>query len=1049
MIRIIHLSDLHLKTEKKEAKEEVFFEKLISDIKTFVNDNTIVIFSGDLVDKFGAEFENKDLKFSFFKEAFIDRLVSLNSKLKNRIFIVPGNHDFDRTKLDDFRDIPFRDTLINNPIIAERYVKDLREKKGVVEGLNEYKIFEKKIYDEAFEGEEYNYTQLDTSFNIKVNNISVGVSCFNSAWLCYENDNLGKLFLTENQISNSLNYIKGASIKIAVMHHPFGFYNDNDFKKVKPLLYNNYQLAFVGHTHKLESSQIDDLDGNLFTSVGKSINGEETDNVNYVCGYSVVDYHLNDKIEVRYRKFAGNNFVINTDIGNDKGLKEFNIPNSEELLCIKRETSIIETIKEEHFNKLNDDLIINIAQANASKLSDVFVKPLLATMPESTLNEKNEIDYISISDLMKDSQHTLVFGVKEIGKTILLNQLLIEFTEKYDNYGYIPILIKFNQISNKELIKIIKEFILKNASETNDIISKSNIVLLIDDIDFSDDYKYQLKSLKKFVDDNSNVRIIATHNISDEEPYPLKTIESFSKLTENFQTLYLHFFKSKQIKQLISNWVDSSDIDLHQNIEKLIKAFNELGLPKTPLAVTLFLSIINKQERKPINNAVLVEMFIEKLLEKQSVKNLYFDTFNFADKQRLLAHIAKYMLDNGGKNFSYQVNEISLLKEIENYLTLKIDINPTKLFNYFIDRGVFVRSNGASVRFKTSFFFSYFLAKHMEHNNEFKSKVFTKSNYHNYINEIDFYTGLNREDDTVFSFVVNELVEGFNFINKKVREDYEIIDEILETNDMEDTISSKLDLDSITKNRPSEQAIEEAYDSRINAIKNNQKISPKEDVNLPTEEDDGAEQDSPNLSRILKVASVTLKNSVDIDPNKRKDAYDEVLLSSISFMMIYRDAMLYYHSEKGEDVSKYLPKKMSFSFFMKLLPMIHQVTLYNWLGSLKLAPIIRKKILEDRDTENITELEKFLSVYIYSDIRGKNHPEFIDFQVKNSKRRYILDNSFVKNMSYYYLRSKSAESDKIYTGRLAEIKLKLNEVSKHNKASFIQKLEKKKLGNRK
>lgn len=1049
MIRIIHLSDLHLKTEKKEIKEEDFFEKLIIDIKGFINDNTVIIFSGDLVDKFGAKFEEKDLKFPFFKKVFLDRLTSLDSKLKKRIFIVPGNHDFDRSKLDEFRDIPFRDSLNSNDGLAERYIKGLRDKKGIIEGLKEYKLFEKDFYNESFEENEYNYTQLDTSFNIKIDNIDIGISCFNSAWLCYENDNIGKLFLTENQISNSLNYIKDSSIKIAVVHHPFGFYNEMDFKKVKPLLYNNYQFAFVGHTHKLGSSQVDDLDGSLFTSVGKSINGEETDDVNYVCGYSIIDYHLNDKIEVRYRKFAGNNFVINTDIGNDKGLKVFNIPNSEELLCIKRETSIIETIKEEHFNKLNDDLIINIAQANASKLSDVFVKPLLATMPESTLNERNEIDYISMSDLMGDSQHTLVFGVKEIGKTILLNQLLIEFTENYDNYGCIPILIKFNQISNKELIKIIKEFILKNASETNDIISKSKIVLLIDDIDFSDDYKYQLKSLKQFVDDNNNVRIIATHNISDEVPYPLKTIESFSKLTENFQTLYLHFFKSKQIKQLISNWVDSSDVDLHQNIEKLIRAFNELGLPKTPLAVTLFLSIINKQERKPINNAVLVEMFIEKLLEKQSVKNLYFDTFNFADKQRLLAHVGKYMLDNGDKNFSYQVNEISLLKEIENYLTLKIDINPAKLFNYFIDRGIFVRSNGSSVRFKTSFFFSYFLAKHMEHNNEFKSRVFTKNNYHNYINEIDFYTGLNREDDTVFNFVMNELVEGFNFINDKVREDYEIIDELLETNDMEDTISSKLDLDSIRKNRPSEKAIEEAYDSRINAIRNNQKISPKGDAGLGTEENEEVEQDNPNLSRILKVASVTLKNSVDVDPNNRKDAYDKILLSSISFMMIYRDAMLYYHSEKGEDVSKYLPKKMSFGFFMKLLPMIHQVTLYNWLGSLKLAPIIRKKIIEDRETENITELEKFLSVYIYSDIRGKNHPEFIDYQVKNSKRRYILDNSFVKNMSYYYLRSKSAETDKMYTSRLTEIKLKLNEVSKHNKANFIQKLEKQKLGNKK
>ena len=69
---------------------------------------------------------------------------------------------------------------------------------------------------------------------------------------------------------------------------------------------------------------------------------------------------------------------------------------------------------------------------------------------------------------------------------------------------------------------------------------------------------------------------------------------------------------------------------------------------------------------------------------------------------------------------------------------------------------------------------------------------------------------------------------------------------------------------------------------------------------------------------------------------------------------------------------------MSFGFFINVLPIIHQVTMYNWLGSSKLAPIIRQKITEDSQTINISEFEKFfLSVYIYSDIRGRNHDSFI------------------------------------------------------------------------
>jgi hypothetical protein len=119
--------------------------------------------------------------------------------------------------------------------------------------------------------------------------------------------------------------------------------------------------------------------------------------------------------------------------------------------------------------------------------------------------------------------------------------------------------------------------------------------------------------------------------------------------------------------------------------------------------------------------------------------------------------------------------------------------------------------------------------------------------------------------------------------------------------------------------------------------------------------------------------------------------------------------------------------------------------MYNWIGSLKSAPIIRQKILEDQDTVNISEFEKFLSVYIYSDIRGKNHVEYIENNFKNSKKRYILDNMFFKNMAYYYLRSKTPESDLRHTKLLADIKIKLKDIRKSGKGKFIQQLKDKKM----
>ena len=53
------------------------------------------------------------------------------------------------------------------------------------------------------------------------------------------------------------------------------------------------------------------------------------------------------------------------------------------------------------------------------------------------------------------------------------------------------------------------------------------------------------------------------------------------------------------------------------------------------------------------------------------------------------------------------------------------------------------------------------------------------------------------------------------------------------------------------------------------------------------------------FQKILKLASIVLKNSSDINPEIRKAAYDNVILSSMSFMLIYRDALLlFYHKDK-------------------------------------------------------------------------------------------------------------------------------------------------------
>ena len=87
-----------------------------------------------------------------------------------------------------------------------------------------------------------------------------------------------------------------------------------------------------------------------------------------------------------------------------------------------------------------------------------------------------------------------------------------------------------------------------------------------------------IKELKKLISENTAINIIATQNFTDEELIPIKSREAFSKIIDLFDPLYIHLLKSKQIKGLINNWVNISDLDVHQNIEKLIPIMKELHL---------------------------------------------------------------------------------------------------------------------------------------------------------------------------------------------------------------------------------------------------------------------------------------------------------------------------------------------------------------------------------------------------------------------------------------------------------------------------------------
>jgi predicted NACHT family NTPase len=115
----------------------------------------------------------------------------------------------------------------------------------------------------------------------------------------------------------------------------------------------------------------------------------------------------------------------------------------------------------------------------------------------------------------------------------------------------------------------------------------------------------------------------------------------------------------------------------------IILIFSTLNIPRTPLAVSMFLWIIEQQENyKPINNATMLENFIERLFKKQSSSEIYSEKFDYRNKERLLAEISFFMYSN--KQINYRVSKRDLIKFIYDHLrALKFGFQEDEVLNEF------------------------------------------------------------------------------------------------------------------------------------------------------------------------------------------------------------------------------------------------------------------------------------------------------------------------------------------------------------------------------
>jgi predicted MPP superfamily phosphohydrolase len=239
----LHLSDLHF-CESCNYNETIVLKELLRDVADLISEKRLrpdfIIVSGDIASASRPE------EYALARK-FLEELSEITALPETRLFLVPGNHDVDRTVVGPL--VNGATAVLTNRDAVNRFLVNDRECALVFSCFHNYQDFINDYLGKEhtpFDHLHYFYVK-----PIKINDRRVVILGLNSAWLATSDKDRHQLLLGERQVRTALDMAEGADLLLAVMHHPLEWLQDFDSKDVERLLCGRCHFVLHGHMHQV------------------------------------------------------------------------------------------------------------------------------------------------------------------------------------------------------------------------------------------------------------------------------------------------------------------------------------------------------------------------------------------------------------------------------------------------------------------------------------------------------------------------------------------------------------------------------------------------------------------------------------------------------------------------------------------------------------------------------------------------------------------------------------------------------------------------------
>lgn len=241
-VRILHLSDIHFR-----AHTAWDADPLLRALNGFIGEESerdgapdLVAITGDLA------FSGIETEYDLARTWLDDLWAKFGNLPRDRLLLVPGNHDADRSKVGRMAKLSQQDLLDRKS--QENITAALADNEERRVLFDRHAAYLKFLSDWLDEKQVLPWWER----SIPVGETTVHVAGLDSAWMAYRDEERGQLLLGRWQLNQTVlsQAADGAHWRIALLHHPWDYLAEFDHHEARAALHRHCDLLLRGHLHQ-------------------------------------------------------------------------------------------------------------------------------------------------------------------------------------------------------------------------------------------------------------------------------------------------------------------------------------------------------------------------------------------------------------------------------------------------------------------------------------------------------------------------------------------------------------------------------------------------------------------------------------------------------------------------------------------------------------------------------------------------------------------------------------------------------------------------------